>query len=94
MISSLIAQIETAAALKLVSGAADFETAAESRPTVLPAAYVLPLNVHPGENESLYGVTQRVTSSFGIALALSNVADPKGRAALDSLDDVRAAVSV
>lgn len=92
MIAALIARLDALPVLKLVSGAADFATAAEAKPLALPAAYLLPLQEQPGANQLSMAVAQVVTASFGIALAIANVADAKGRAALADLAAVRAAV--
>ena len=89
MISSVIARLKTVSALKLVSGAADFEAAADSRPTAIPAAYVLPLQELAGPNELGCAVAQLVTASFGIALATTNVSDAKGRGALVDIEALR-----
>lgn len=93
MLADIIARLEAVAPLRLVSGAADFSAAAESRPKTLPAAYVLPLSEHPqGDDGVGEGVTQVVEATFGVALALSNVSDAKGGAALGDLDAIRQAV--
>ena len=89
MISSVIARLKTVSALKLVSDAADFETAAGTKPMAVPAAYVLPLQEHPGANELGCAVAQMVTAAFGIALAITNVADAKGGRALLDLGALR-----
>lgn len=79
-------------AFNLVEGAAAFERAAASKPTAMPAAYVLPLR-EAGGNSSIYSRTrQKVTVTLGIAIAVSNVADTKGAAAQADLTALRDAV--
>ena len=92
MIPSIIAQLKTVGALKLVAGAAAFEVAAAAKPAAVPAAYVLPLQEHPGTHELACAVAQLVTASFGIALAITNVADAKGCAALLDIGELRKSV--
>ncbi len=92
MISAITTRLETLSLLNLVAGAADFAAAAESTPLATPAAYVLPLQEAASSNALSCAVAQTVTASFGIALALTNVADAKGVAALADLKTVRAAV--
>ena len=92
MISGLIDRLKTVGALKLVGGAPAYAAAAEARPTALPAAYVLPLQEQPGANELACAVAQMVTASFGIALAITNVADAKGGGALLDIDALRKSV--
>ncbi len=92
MISALIERLQTLPLLYLVAGAADFAAAAETVPLAMPAAYVLPLQESASSNALSCAVAQTVTAAFGIALAVSNVADAKGVAALADLKTVRAAV--
>lgn len=94
VLAALSDRLSTLAVLKLVSGAADFATAAESRPRILPAAYVLPLQEGAGSNAlSAGGVAQLIAASYGVALAVANVSDATGRAALLDLKTVRDALS-
>jgi hypothetical protein len=92
ILAALEARIAALPQLRLVRGAPDFVTAAETRPPALPAAYVLPLSESAGPNALGGAVAQQVSAETGIALALANVADPKGRAALADLAALRAAV--
>lgn len=92
MIEALIERLEAISLLKLVAGAVDFAAAAEAAPPATPAAYVLPLQEAASANQLSCAVAQTVTASFGIALAVSNVADAKGVAALADLKPVRRAV--
>ena len=93
MVDDIIVRLKTAPVLKLVAGAADFSTAAESRPKALPAAYVLPLHERTlGDEEIGCGVTQVVEATFGVAIAVANVSDAKGGAAVVGLDAIRLAV--
>lgn len=91
MIGLLITRLTGTAPLKLVAGAADFATAAETKPAALAAAYVLPLHEAAGANQLDCAVMQMVSVSFGIAYAVANVADAKGKAALTALEQVRQA---
>ena len=92
MIRAIAERLEALSLLNLVAGAADFAAAAETTPPATPAAYVLPLQESASSNALSCAVAQTVTASFGIALALTNVADAKGEAALADLKTVREAV--
>lgn len=67
---------------KVIEGAAGFAKASETKPTASPAVYVLPLNKGAEKNKADDFVLQWVKPAFGIAIALSNVSDRKGEAAL------------
>ena len=92
MIADIETRLKSVGALNLVAGAAAFEVAAAAKPTAVPAAYVLPLQEHPGANELACAVAQLVTASFGIALATTNVADAKGCNALIDIGALRKSV--
>lgn len=92
MIASVQAQLRTVAGLKLVGGAADFERA-QMGLTTMPAAFVIPARESAGDNA--FGnqiVQQTVAATFTVALAVRNLADAEGAAALESLEPVRVAV--
>lgn len=78
-------------ALKLVGGAADFQTASENKPTVTPACFVIPLEDYPGPSNTT-SLTQRVEASVGIVLVVRNVTDNKGDAARQDLEVLRGTV--
>jgi len=93
MIDATIARLRAEVpALKLVGGAADFQTAVERNPTVTPAAFVFPLEESPGENQMGNVVIQRVVAGVGIAFVVKNVSDVTGDAARQDLIELRQAV--
>lgn len=81
-------------ALALVGGAAEFQRAAETNPTAVPAAYVLPQDESPGARPFSGDDVQKIDVSMAIVLVIRNVADTKGGAALDALKPLRDAVKV
>ncbi len=90
MIEAFETRLREIVELKLVAGSVAFASAAESKPAALPAAYVLPLQEDPSANElGDIGVMQLVRATFGIAYAVANVADGKGRAASIDLQALR-----
>lgn len=92
LVEPTVARLLGISALKLVGGAADFATAAASRPAALPACYVMPLDEDPRPSEVDGFVLQEVRASVGVALAVANVSDAKGRAAAVGLESLRQAV--
>lgn len=92
MIDEIIARLRTLDALKLVAGAAGFQTAVESNPTVTPAAFVIPQAENPGRGLAVDVVMQLVEASIGIVFVVRNVADPHGVAAQQDLAPLRQAV--
>lgn len=92
MINEIIARLASVPALKQVGGAADFQSAAESNPTVTPCAFVIPLQENPQSNELANFVIQRVTATIGVMLVVRNVADQHGVAAQQDLAMLRQAV--
>lgn len=78
--------------LRLVGGAAQLARARDGV-TTLPAAFVLPA-AETGEGNQFGNqiVQQRVTGDFVVLLAVRNLADGEGAAALESLKPVRDAV--
>ncbi len=80
--------------LKTAGGAVEYERALQNAPA-LPAAFVIPGRETATDNE--FGnqiVEQRVDVDFAVVLAVRNVSDASGAAALESLKPVRDAVCV
>lgn len=89
MIDSTIERIKAGVpALKLVGGAADFQTAADTAPKAAPAAFVMPLEEIPGPCETT-ALVQHVQASIGVVTVVRNVSDDKGVAARQDLDLLR-----
>lgn len=91
MIDQVIAHLKAQVPLlKAVGEAADFQAAAESNPTVAPAAFVFMTN-EAGVDTSLTGrARQRVDITFSVVYAVKNVASAKGKgnaASLSALKD-------
>lgn len=79
-------------ALKLIGGAAQFERAVDGL-TTLPAAFVLPARESAAESEFMAQIVQQlVTSEFAVPIAVRNLADDEGAAAVESLEPVHTAV--
>lgn len=93
MIESIVMQLRAQAlSLKLVGGAVQFEAAKDGL-TALPAAFVLPSGESAEESPWLDTlVQQRVGTEFVVVIAVRNLADAQGAAALDVLSPVRAEV--
>lgn len=72
-----------------VGGAAQFQLLPEKTNLPVPCAYVIPLNDSPEDNRSASGYRQSVTDAFGVIVALSNVADERGQAAVRCVHDIR-----
>lgn len=66
-----------------VAGAARFKRLKEDANLVVPAAYVIYLDDNPSETSSLNDVRQRMVESFAVIVALSNVPDERGQAAIN-----------
>lgn len=95
MIAEIIAKLDAekaALGLKLVSGAADFQRAAQSNPTATPAVYVLPMDETPGPAPFSGDDIQHIRVSVGVVLVVRNVADAKGQAVHDDLQPLRDAI--
>lgn len=93
MIDAVIARLEAnVPLLKHVGGAAQFQNAAESLPKGTPAAFVIPLEENPGNSAMGDLVIQRVSVTLGVILVVRNVSDPKGVAARQDMEALRAAV--
>jgi hypothetical protein len=79
-------------ALRLVGGAAQFERAAGAL-TTLPAAFVLPTKESAAESAFMDQlVEQLVNAEFVVVVAVRNLTDDEGAAAVESLEPVRTAV--
>lgn len=79
-------------ALKLAGGAASFERSAPAL-TTMPAAFVLPARETASANPfAAQLVQQEVTAEFVVLIAVRNLADDEGAAALEALAPVREAV--
>lgn len=78
--------------LKLVGGSANFEQALQTLAT-FPAAFVLPAKESATTNPFMDQVVeQTVSMEFGVVLAVRDLSDTKGGAAIDALDPVRSPV--
>lgn len=73
-----------------VGGAAQFRLLPETAALPVPCAYVIPLDDNPGEARSQNSVRQPLTDSFAVVVALSNVADERGQAGMQSVRVMRA----
>lgn len=76
-------------AIKLVGGAADFQSAAEANPAVTPACFVIPMEEQPEPNKLGDIIIQRVHAQVGIVLVVRNLTDAKGVAAQADIDALR-----
>lgn len=74
------------------AGAAQFQILAEAANLTMPAAYVLPLDEQPGDQDSQTGYQQTVREGFAVVVALSNREDERGQTAAGNLDTVRRAL--
>ena len=70
-----------------VAGAARFKRLDENTDLNVPAAYVIPLDDSPGDRMSLNDVRQPLIESFAVIVALSNVPDERGQAAVNTAHD-------
>ena len=73
-----------------VGGAAGFKELEESSALPVPSAFVIPLDDNPMDNKSLNNVSQELTDSFAVIVAVSNTLDERGQAAHSSVCDLRA----
>lgn len=92
-LSSVIARLkDSSVGFKLVGGAAKFEQSANGL-TALPAAFVLPSKDAAEPSPYADGIVQQVVrSEFSVLIAVRNLSDDEGAAALGSLEDARVAV--
>lgn len=74
-----------------VGGATDYVTAVAAS-MATPAAFVVPLGEIPGDSDLDVGIAQRVTLHIGVVIAVQNMSDRAGAAALDDLAPARTAV--
>lgn len=93
VIDPVVARLRERAAkvLRFVGGAVDLAAAQDDIKQV-PAAFVLPMSEEAGQNEIIGGVQQAVRMRFAVMVAIRNVADPRGEAAIDELVAARSAV--
>lgn len=75
--------------IKLVGGAADFQSAVESNPVTTPACYVFSLGESPMPSQFAGALLQRVRASVAVVLVVKNLSDSKGVAALGDIDVLR-----
>jgi len=86
----IIARIQSQCPLlRSVGGAAEFTDASLALKHQLPAAFVLPLSDDPQPNRLDNGISQRVNRRFGVVLAVKNLRDASGAAALSDLVPLR-----
>lgn len=79
----------------LVGGTIEMATARKAIPAATPACYVFPLADTASENESApNGVSQAITSQFGVTIVVKNVSDAIGQAAEADLQVLVDAVRV
>lgn len=79
------------AGLKAIGGAADLD-AALAGSVLLPSAFVIPLTDRSEALEHTGAYDEWDRCEFGVLLAVSNLRDPRGEAALAALEPVRRAV--
>jgi hypothetical protein len=94
-INMVISQLKQSAVLfnNNVGGAAEYEKAVESQVWLpMPAAYVIPLEMHAGPNETMNGLYQICTEKVGIIVALDNSGDRRGQGTVATIDQVQAAL--
>lgn len=72
-----------------ISGAASYAAAAADGLKGDQAAWVIPVADAPGANALENGIEQRVAVRFGVVVALRNVSDARGDAAIDDLEALR-----
>lgn len=94
MIAETIAHLEANKAslgIKLVGGAAEFQTLVESNaaPTTQPAVFVMVAQEAGGENTLGNAVEQEIKAGIVIVSVLKNVADAKGAAAMLDMIELR-----
>jgi hypothetical protein len=74
-----------------VAGAARFEILPEVDNLLVPAAYVIPTDEEPLEQDSQNGYRQQVREGFAVVVAVSNETDERGQQAATDLHAIRAA---
>ncbi|WP_374355564.1 hypothetical protein [Chitinimonas sp.] len=78
--------------LKHIGAAADFAAADKLARHQYPAAFVLPLGEQPQPSSMPPGTVQKLLVHFAVVIAISNVRDAAGAAALVDLNAVRPSV--
>ena len=86
-------QVQLAASIKLVGEAIDLGAAIDDLKNVYPAAYVLPNRDQPGSNILANVVSQEVTTTFSVLLAVRNLRDATGARARAELLPLRSGVA-
>ena len=93
---AVIAQLKAYAPLfgGRVAGAAEFDArmAAEVRPEVYPAAYVVPLTEDADPNDEDNALYQTVTERVGVVVEFDNSADRRGQSVTELYAPARAAI--
>ena len=72
-----------------VAGAAKFGILPETANLLVPAAYVIPLDENPDQQQSSNGYQQTVEDRFAVVVVLSNVDDERGQSASMGVHDMR-----
>ena len=72
-----------------VAGAADYAAAALSEDVAVPCAFVLPGGESAGDQELIGAPLQELTDRFTVVVCVSNLADERGQAGAEQLDDIR-----
>ena len=91
MIQDILDRLATTApSLKLIGDAAAFAAIKGNPPRhKQPAAYVVPLSETARPNQAMNALSQSVTLSFGVLLAMSDLSDGRGGAASKRVEEVR-----
>lgn len=72
-----------------VGGAAEWNVVPDVTALTFPCAYVVPLDDNPGSQRSQNGYRQSIRDGFAVILRISNTADERGQAAIDSVRTLR-----
>lgn len=90
----VIAQLRARAPIfdQRVAGAANFKVLPEAANLKTPAAYVIPMDEQPGDQQSATGYQQSVKEEFAVVVVLDNAVDERGQVAAASLHAVRLAL--
>lgn len=90
----VIAQLRARAPIfgQRVAGSASFKVLPEAANLKTPAAYVMPLDEQPGDQQSATGYQQAVKEEFAVVVVLDNAVDERGQVAAASLHAVRLAL--
>jgi len=86
-------QVQLASSIKLVGEALDIASAEDDLKNVYPAAYILPNRDQPGSNILANVVSQEVTTTFSVLLAVRNLRDATGAKARAELRPLRSDVA-